>query len=121
MQGGERGKDMARRLRADMSLPERLLWGRLKYRPLGAKFRRQHPAGRYVLDFYCHEARLVVEVDGIAHDMADRPERDRSRDAELAAKGLHVVRIAASDILADVDGIAQSIAQMASARSGEAS
>jgi very-short-patch-repair endonuclease len=92
-----------------MSLPEVLLWQRLKARPGGLKFRRQHPAGRYVLDFYCSQARLVIEVDGIAHDMGDRPERDEARDQELGRVGLRILRIAASDILRDPDEIAASI------------
>ena len=99
-----------------MSLPEVLLWQRLKLRPKGLKFRRQHPAGRYILDFYCHEARLIVEVDGIAHDMGDRPERDEERDAEFAVKGFQIVRIPATDVLRDPDEIAESIAAMGAAR-----
>ena len=121
LQGGERIRQTARRLRAEMSLPEVLLWQRLRGRKGGARFRRQHPAGNYVLDFYCHEARLVIEIDGISHTMGNRPQRDQARDAELTVKGLHVVRIAASDVLGDPDGIAQSITAMANARAGEAS
>src|SRR5690606_6917053 len=99
-----------------MSLPEVLLWQRLKLRPGGLKFRRQHPAGRYVLDFYCHEARLIVEVDGIAHDMGDRPEGDKVRDAEYIAKGFQVVRIPASEVLRDPDEAAEAIGALGAAR-----
>jgi len=92
-----------------MSLPEVLLWQRLKSRPGGLKFRRQHPAGSYILDFYCCDARLVVEVDGLAHDMGNRPERDEARDGELKRSGLRVLRIAAQDVLSDPDGAAAAI------------
>jgi very-short-patch-repair endonuclease len=54
----------------------------------GTVFRRQHPIGRYVLDFYCAEARLAVEIDGLSHDLGDWPQRDISRDAWLSAHGL---------------------------------
>jgi very-short-patch-repair endonuclease len=92
-----------------MSLPEVLLWRILKQRPLGVKFRRQHPIGAFVADFYCDAANLVVEIDGIAHDMGDRPLRDESRDAWLRACGKQVIRIPAADVLANVDGVADSI------------
>jgi very-short-patch-repair endonuclease len=62
-------------------------------------FRRQHPIGRYVLDFYCAEARLAVEIDGMSHDLGDRPQRDASREAWLKARGLTVMRVAASEAM----------------------
>ena len=55
----------ARRLRRDMSVPEVMLWVRLRLRPGGYKFRRQHPAGPYILDFFCNDARMAIEVDGV--------------------------------------------------------
>lgn len=116
LQGRGRTQARARKLRREMSLPEVVLWQRLKLRPNGLKFRRQHPAEKYVLDFYCHEARLIVEVDGIAHDMGDRPERDEERDAEFRAKGFEVVRIAATDVLRDPDEAAEAIAALGAAR-----
>jgi very-short-patch-repair endonuclease len=73
----------ARKLRKEMTLPEVLLWRLLRGQPQGVKFRRQHPSSRIGMDFYCLDARLVIEVDGIAHDMGDNPERDLNRDAWL--------------------------------------
>jgi very-short-patch-repair endonuclease len=92
----------ARRLRKTMSLPEVLLWQMLRKRPVGLKFRHQHPAGQYVLDFYCASARLAIEVDGEAHGRGDRPGRDARRDAWLARENVHVLRIPAKVILDDV-------------------
>jgi len=93
-------RDFARRLRRRMDLPEVLLWDRLRGGRLnGLKFRRQHPVGRYVLDFYCERAKLAVEVDGYSHDVADRPERDMARDAWLAGQGVRTLRIGAKDVL----------------------
>lgn len=99
----------ARRLRRNKSLPEVLLWTELRGRPQGVKFRKQHPVGDYVLDFYCVAKRLAVEIDGIAHDMGDRPARDDRRDAWLRAHGIEVLRLAAGDVLSDVKSTADRI------------
>ncbi|CAN5236793.1 hypothetical protein BH10PSE14_BH10PSE14_43750 [soil metagenome] len=92
----------ARRLRREMTLPEVLLWQVLRQRPAGLKFRPQHPAGPYVLDFYCASARLAVEVDGEAHNRGDRPARDDARDRWLARESVRVLRIPANLILKDM-------------------
>ena len=76
----------ARRQRANISLPEVLLWNLLRREPEGGKFRRQHPVGVYVLDFYCAEAKVGIEIDGIAHDMGDRPQRDEIRAVGWSTK-----------------------------------
>jgi len=111
----------ARRLRRNLSLPEALLWARLKRRETGeAVFRRQHPAGPYVLDFYCAKARLAFEIDGSAHDAEGAPERDARRDAWLNAQGIVVVRILAGDVLRSVDEAANAIARLAKSRIAEA-
>ena len=99
----------ARRLRREMSLPEVLLWTHLRGKPLGVKFRNQHPVGDFVLDFYCAAKRIAVEVDGIAHDMGDRPVRDAFRDAWLSEHGIHVLRVPASEVLQDSQAIAEAI------------
>jgi len=96
-----------------MSLPEVLLWQRLKGSPQGLAFRKQHSIGAYRVDFYCAAVRLVIEVDGAAHDMGDRPERDARRTTWLESKGYRVIRIRASDVLRDADEAAQSIMSFA--------
>jgi very-short-patch-repair endonuclease len=103
-------KDFAKSLRRQMSLPEVLLWKAIKGRKLnGLQFRKQHPVGPYVLDFYCEAARLAVEVDGGSHDFGDRPERDDRRDAWLLARGVRTLRLSASLILTDVDDATRTI------------
>jgi very-short-patch-repair endonuclease len=92
-----------------MSLPEVLLWQRLRGAPGGLAFRKQHPIDPYVADFYCSIARLVIEVDGEAHDRGDRPQRDEARAAFLRERGYQVLRIAAQEVLKDPDGVAASI------------
>lgn len=99
----------ARRHRREMTLPERLLWRELRGLRLGLKFRRQHPVGAYVIDFYCARAKAGFEVDGIAHDMGDRPRRDEMRDEWLASQGITIVRIPARDVLADPHRVADAI------------
>ena len=94
----------ARKQRRDQNLPEGMLWKRLRANRLGVKFRRQHPIGPYVVDFFCPSARLVIEVDGTAHDSAERAEHDRNRDRCLTENGYDVLHIAAADILRDVEG-----------------
>jgi very-short-patch-repair endonuclease len=101
--------ERARRLRREMSLPEVLLWRILKTKPMGVKFRNQHPLGGFVVDFYCHAAKTAFEIDGIAHDMGDQPEFDEQHGAQLARLGIEVVRIAAKDVLKDPEGIAEAM------------
>jgi very-short-patch-repair endonuclease len=96
-----------------MPLPEVLLWQRFKGSAAGVKFRRQHPLGPYVADFYCAATRTVVEVDGEAHGRGERPERDLSRDAFLRANGYRVLHVHAAEILRDADAAASSIAAFA--------
>ncbi len=92
-----------------MTLPEVLLWQRLKGSPSGIAFRKQHPIGPYRADFYCAAARPVVEVDGAAHDMGDRPPRDEARTAYLTAQGYAVLRVAAREVLRDADETANAV------------
>ncbi|MBS0361991.1 MAG: DUF559 domain-containing protein [Proteobacteria bacterium] len=94
----------AKVLRRKLTLPEGLLWRAIKGRKLaGLHFRKQHPIGPYVLDFYCDSRKLAVEVDGQSHNFGDRPERDDRRDAWLADKGIRTLRIRAATVLEDVD------------------
>ena len=108
----------ARRARRQLSLPEVLLWQRLKGAPDGVSFRKQHPIGAYRADFYCASARLVIEVDGIAHDMGDRPERDEKRTQALEQMGYSVVRVTAADVLRDPDDAAEQVIAFARSSPG---
>ncbi|MDI1296093.1 MAG: DUF559 domain-containing protein [bacterium] len=99
----------ARKFRRTMSLPETLLWQRLRGQAIGLKFRRQHPIGSYIADFYCSGLKLVVEVDGETHNRGDNPARDAHRDRFMEENGYKVLRIAAAEILKDADKIAASI------------
>jgi very-short-patch-repair endonuclease len=109
LQGPKETIRRARRLRREMSLPEVLLWQELRRRPGGLKFRKQHPGGPYIGDLFCHAARLVVEVDGEAHDRGDRPRRDAARDAWFAERRFAVMRIPASEVMGNLEGVVQGI------------
>jgi very-short-patch-repair endonuclease len=102
--------DEARKLRRSMTLPEALLWRELKGAKLGHSFRMQHPIGSYKADFCCTEHKLVIEVDGMVHDVLDQALHDEKRDAYLAAQGFRVMRIAAKDVLRDLGAVVISIA-----------
>ena len=108
--------ERARRLRREMSLPEAILWDCLRARRLdGLRFRRQHPVGPYVLDFFHAESRLAVEVDGAHHDLPGQMSHDRRRDGWLAGQGIRVLRIAATDVLDEraLEGMLVMIAEAA--------
>ena len=83
----------ARRLRREMTAAEAMVWRALRgSRLAGLKFRRQVPIGPYVADFLCHEAKIIVEVDGPSHDDPEQSLLDRERDAWLESRGFRVLR-----------------------------
>ena len=99
----------ARELRRTMTLPEVVLWEVLRRRPSGLKFRRQHPLGPFILDFYCASLRLAIEVDGDGHSFGDQPEKDRRREAYLRMAGIRTVLFDAADVLHHMDAVARTI------------
>ena len=106
----------ARQLRRAMTLPEVLLWQLLRQRPDGLKFRRQHPSGVYILDFYCSDARLAIEIDGAAHCTGERSARDDLRDRWFETQGVETLRIAAAEVLRDSDAVLRHIVSQAQTR-----
>ncbi len=93
-----------------MSLPEVLLWVKLRNRqPDGPRIRRQHAIGPYVVDFFCSEARLAIEIDGEAHTMGRQPELDRQKTRYLEGLGIEVLRIPAKEVLKDPSEVAYGI------------
>ncbi|HOB14565.1 MAG TPA: DUF559 domain-containing protein [Novosphingobium sp.] len=85
-----------------MSFPEVILWKELRQRPGGFKFRRQHPAGIYILDFFCAAAKLAIEVDGWGHDCADVRTKDQARSAFLRTQAIATLRVPAKIVLEEV-------------------
>jgi len=101
-------KDRSRSLRRDATDAERELWQHLRNRQLaGAKFRRQVPIGRYIADFLCADARLIVEVDGGQHSDAT----DAARTDWLEAQGFRVIRFWNHEVLTNIEGVLTRIAE----------
>ena len=111
------GVTKARAFRRALTLPEVLLWQVLRKKGAAHRFRRQHPAGPYVLDFFCPAAGLCVEVDGKAHDMGDNPRRDERRDAWLLEQGIKTLRVPAEEVLRDVEPVIRLIQEECASRS----
>jgi very-short-patch-repair endonuclease len=88
-----------------MTPPERRLWNVLKQRPDGFKFRRQHDLDPYVLDFFCYETALAIELDGLAHELGENPQRDARRDRWLADHGIKTLRFRALDVRDNIEGV----------------
>lgn len=116
LKGSGKARRQAKAQRREMTLPEVILWHRLRRRGLGHHWRHQHPAGAYSLDFYCDAAKLCVEVDGEAHGRGDQPERDARRDAWLAANGVFTLRIPAAEVLGNIEGVVRLVGEHARRR-----
>ncbi|HWU49682.1 MAG TPA: endonuclease domain-containing protein [Asticcacaulis sp.] len=101
---------LARTFRRQMTHAEVLLWLGLKgHSREGFAFRRQHPVGPYIADFYCAKVKLIIEVDGLIHERDDHPQRDERRDQWFAAQGIETMRIPASDIMADAHNVSDGV------------
>ncbi|HWR84011.1 MAG TPA: endonuclease domain-containing protein [Candidatus Deferrimicrobium sp.] len=106
----------ARQLRKKQTPAEQMLWACLRDRRLGGlKFRRQHPIDKFIADFYCHEARLIVEVDGAVHRENDQAERDALRTEVLRRFGLSVVRVTNTEVETALEKVLSAIAGAAQA------
>ena len=99
----------ARTLRQNTTEAERRVWQILRLHQMkGYKFRRQVPIGRYIADFVCHEARLIVEIDGGQHDRSSPREAERS--GFLQDQGYRILRFWNNEVLANLDGVHETIA-----------
>ena len=92
-----------------MTDAERKVWSRLRGNHLGAKFRRQVPFGRYILDFYCVKAKLCIELDGSQHYVEEGRRKDQLRDVCLREHGVKVLRFSNIDVLKNTDAVLQTI------------
>jgi len=115
-QATAQAKARAKGLRSKLSDPERMLWDVLKGDGIsGISFRIQRPIGAYIADFYCHRARLVIEIDGGTHD-GDQLVHDAHRDAWMRSCGIEVLRIPAREVFQNLNGVVQTIADRARKR-----
>jgi very-short-patch-repair endonuclease len=95
----------AKWLRNNVTLTESILWEEVRNKKLGVKFRIQHPLGAYVVDFYCHELRLVIELDGEYHTSVHQQGVDQEKDLELLGSGCTVLRINDKEVLEKLPGV----------------
>jgi very-short-patch-repair endonuclease len=112
---GATGKlyEYGRNLRKESTLPEDILWQRLRNRQLnGMKFRRQHPLDKFIADFYCHEKKIVIEIDGSIHDNADSKEYDKGRTYELNELQITVVRFSNEEVLNNIDAVLKKVLEI---------
>jgi len=95
---------LAKRLRGRMTQAEILLWDQLKNNQFkGYKFRRQHPIHQFVVDFYCHELKLIIEIDGKYHDSEEQKSKDNNRTELLQFQGLREIRFTNEEIINTLD------------------
>jgi very-short-patch-repair endonuclease len=96
-------------LRKTMTEAEKKLWERLCKNQLGVKIRRQHPLLNYIADFYCHQVKLVIEVDGGIHLIKENKEYDAARDAAMNEFELKILRFTNNEIMNEIDGVVDTI------------
>ena len=103
-------KERRRELRRNMTPAEARLWKYIRRRQIkGKKFRRQFSVGGYILDFYCPECKLAVELDGASHDSEFKQKYDKERTRFLNAAGIKVIRFKNIEILKNLDGVLREI------------
>jgi len=103
-----------RELRQESTEAEKLLWEELRNRKFnGLKFRRQHPLDKFIVDFYCNERKLVIELDGGVHDEKINKEYDEARTAMLAGLNIIVLRFKNEEVIIDMQGVLKKIRDVA--------
>ena len=100
---------LAKELRNNVTPTEMILWGKLKECFPNLKFRRQHPISIYIADFYCHSERLIIEIDGSIHELAEVKANDTIRQNDLEALGVKVLRFTTKEITTDLESVLQKI------------
>ena len=101
--------ELAKKLRNNMTLGEIALWREIKGKKLGYKFSRQIPIDQYIVDFYCKDLQLAIEVDGSIHFKEGHEEKDRKRQARLASLGVNMIRFSDSDVKNNLSSVLEEI------------
>src|SRR3981081_298048 len=108
----ERQRGRAKQLRRAMTRAETLLWRYLKANRIdGLGFRRQVPVRKYIADFVCFSAKLIVELDGESHDFEERQKADQTRGAFFVSKGFQVLRFTNEQVLSNLEGVVETVGQ----------
>ena len=98
-------KALARKLRKDMTLSEILIWQEIRKKNLGVQFHRQVPIDNYIVDFYCHEISLIIEIDGNSHNFDEVVENDIKRQEKLEQFGLTFIRFDDLEVKNDINNV----------------
>ncbi|MCB0665939.1 MAG: DUF559 domain-containing protein [Saprospiraceae bacterium] len=101
--------ERARQLRRNPTRSEAILWDELKGKKLGVRFRRQHPLGKYIFDFYCHSAKLAIELDGNYHNRNHQKLLDVERERDIISWGIKVIRFPDEEINTNLEGAIEKI------------
>ena len=96
-------------LRNNETQTEKVLWNRLRNKALGVKFRRQHPIGDYIVDFYCHKLKLVIELDGKYHEKPNQIRMDEFKEEALKESGIKIIRFPDESVVNDIDSVVEKI------------
>ncbi|PIP18174.1 MAG: cytosine methyltransferase [Parcubacteria group bacterium CG_4_10_14_0_8_um_filter_35_7] len=102
-------KTTRKNLRRDLTLAERKLWLRIKDKQTGYKFRRQHSIGPFIVDFYCPELKLIVEVDGDVHAFDKQIRKDKTREQYLKRLNFKIIRYQNNEIIQNIDGVLEDL------------
>jgi len=100
---------IAERLRRDMTAPEKIIWDRVCKNQLGVRIRRQHPIWKFIADFYCHEVKLIIEIDGGIHLRSENKEYDISRDIILKEFKIEILRFNNDEVINEPDLVIEKI------------
>ncbi len=98
-------KEKRRALRKEMPPAEKIIWNALRDKNLGMKFRRQFSIGPFIVDFYCSQLKLAIEIDGESHFAEGAEIRDRERQEFIESKGVHVLRFTNTDVYEKLEGV----------------
>jgi very-short-patch-repair endonuclease len=104
-------KQLAQELRKNSTMSEVILWKAIKGRQLGIEFHRQVPIDEYIVDFYCHELMLAIEIDGASHFTTDAEKNDLKRQQRLENLGVHFLRFYDADVKENLHGVLITIEQ----------
>ena len=100
---------IAERLRRDMTITEKMIWEKVSDKQLGVRIRRQHPIWKFIADFYCHEVKLVIEIDGGIHLRSENKEYDISRDIILKEFQIEILRFTNDEVMKDTNLVIEKI------------
>jgi len=98
-------KERARELRKNATVSERILWQAIRGKRLGVEFHRQVPLDKFIVDFYCHELMLAIEIDGVTHGSEEAREKDLTRQAKLESIGVSFLRFYDGDVKDNLQGV----------------